>query len=97
MKKNVILPTQAWDRRPLPRVVPRAMPSGQTLVKADYPSLGLEVYTILFLRDREGILLLALKVRESMSILSRKVRESMVYTSDPSEVKADYSKLGLEV
>ena len=49
MKKNVILPTQAQDSQPLPRVVPRAAPSGQPSVKADYPSLGLEVYTKLII------------------------------------------------
>ena len=48
MKKNVIPPTQARDSQTLPRVVPRAAPSGQPSVKSDCPSLGLEVYTILF-------------------------------------------------
>ena len=46
-EKNVILPTQARDSRPFPQVAPRATPSGQPSVKADYPSLGLEVYTSL--------------------------------------------------
>ena len=45
MKKNVIPPTQARDSQTLPRVVPRAAPSGQPSVKSDCPSLGLEVYT----------------------------------------------------
>ena len=41
--------------------------------------------------------ILSLIVREIMSILSLIVRESMVYTSNLSDVKADYPKLGLEV
>ena len=51
MKKNVIPPTQARDSQTLPRVVPRAAPSGQPSVKSDCPSLGLEVYTRLFRSD----------------------------------------------